>query len=216
VWLPLKIIVIFHLQRKAVVTEYKGIRIKNLNPDFKGDLAFSDCTKEALEMIELYDPRRFRRLQREVRTITNIEGNSIAAYRRTRRECEVNFSWLCEASDEGIHPERRGTDSYKWYLGYYAAVLVHEATHGQVHSFGIPYIRETRVRIERLCHTEEMRFAAKLPQDTYDFANDLIEPFDDTYYHTYWTQNTWGRFRGLVKRIEESRKRRKRRNGETD
>jgi hypothetical protein len=52
---------------------------------------FVDCTRDALDLIQKYDPRRFRRILREVRIIDNCALISSARYKRQYRCCEIVF-----------------------------------------------------------------------------------------------------------------------------
>jgi tetratricopeptide (TPR) repeat protein len=69
----------------------------------------------------------------------------------------------------------------------YAGVLIHEATHGLLFEKGIPYDKETRERVERLCHLESYRFAMH------------FEPgYADLYpgpYNPEWHKQSWARSR---------------------
>ncbi len=42
-------------------------------------------------------------------------------------------------------------------------VIIHEATHGRIHAFGIPYAPAMRDRIENACVAQEVAFARRLP-----------------------------------------------------
>ena len=46
----------------------------------------------------------------------------------------------------------------EWLIGWYACVLVHEATHGVIQSRGVAYSKKWRLRIEELCVKEEHKF----------------------------------------------------------
>jgi hypothetical protein len=169
----------------TVREEYGGVRISEGGLR-RSDSFFVECTKDALKLVETHDPRRFRRIQREVRFIANRPGAMLGFYDATNRLCGINFTCLEEWASGWLSPEYRGRDEYLWFIAYYAATIIHEATHGTIASGGMPYLPATRVRIERLCTREEQRFAARLPQDRYDFANDLIEPFDEKRWYPYW------------------------------
>jgi hypothetical protein len=214
--LPLTLIVSIHNQRKVVTSEYKGIRLLNYNPDFEGDTTFAECTKDALALIEQHDPRRFQRIQREVRSIESRVEETIGRYQRKGRRCVIDFARYQELTNEVLNPQNRGTDEYRWYLAHYATTLIHEATHGKIYSFEIPYMDDNYVQIERLCCREEQRFAARLPQDTYDFANDLVEEFDSTFWDNHRKQSFLQHLRVRLKRYDENEERQCRRKNETD
>jgi len=87
-----------------------------------------------------------------------------------------------------------------WLIGYYACVLVHEATHGVICSRGIPYSRELRSRIERLCVTEEQRFLIHLTITHPDLASGLYREFDASKWRASWNATRTERFLAVIKR----------------
>jgi len=126
-----------------------------------------------------HDPRRFRRVQREahvvvVRSLRDMSGG----YKRLGRRIFLNFTHLQAAEEYGPNHAY-----YEWFVAWWACTIVHEATHGALYSRYIPYTRETYLRIERMCHDEEARFAARLPPTPlFDYAAQLVEPFDANWY----------------------------------
>jgi hypothetical protein len=190
--------------RSRAKAEYKGIRIVDLNFDDTDDQAFIACTLDALRLIEEHAPRHFRRIQREVRYIVNQDLSTGGQYLRVFRQCIVDFPRYQDYSEGSLDPRCREGEDYLWYLAYYAATLVHEATHGHLYSRGMPYLRETRVRIERICHTEEERFVARLPDEDYDFPS-LIKPFDETKWNSYWNRTRRQEINLRFARIQKNR-----------
>ena len=69
---------------------------------------------------------------------------------------------------------------------YFAKVLVHESTHGVVASRGIRYAPELRLRIEKLCVTEENRFLNRLALTHPEIAENLHQDFDPTRWEKSW------------------------------
>jgi hypothetical protein len=58
-----------------------------------------------------------------------------------------------------------------------ACLLVHEAQHGRLARYGIPYNRAYRIRIERLCVSAEREFLTRLPECG-TFLEELERSFD--------------------------------------
>ena len=114
------------------------------------DRHFVPWTFFAIKLVEQYDERRFRRIQRYIDFIVNTECDSPANYSSVTRACKV---------DMRVFPYHERSP---WYRILYAGILVHEATHGWIAARGIPYSEQYRLRIERLCHLEERRFLTKI------------------------------------------------------
>ena len=72
-------------------TSFEGIRIVDLSMRRQVDRRFQEDTVAALNLIKSLDPRRFRRIQREIHYIVNTERLSWAGYARPLRECEVDY-----------------------------------------------------------------------------------------------------------------------------
>src|SRR4051812_27705814 len=143
----------------SIRDRFDGIRIANINYSADNGQAFTAFTKHALRLIEQKDPRRYRRVRREIRYIANVPLLSGAAYRRSVRCCEIDFDRYY------VPPEDL---AYEWQLARFAAIIVHEATHGHLFTLAIPYTEETWIRVERICHAEETRFLARLSGKHYD------------------------------------------------
>lgn len=144
----------YHLKRliywSGEMAVYRGIKICDLNEDDTDDERFLEMTKCALDLIETSDPRRFRRVLREIHRIVNSDLLAVASYHRLHRVCRIDFGRM----DFKEEPE--------WALRYYACTIVHEATHGHLYSKFVAYSRTTRERVERLCCLEEKRFLKTL------------------------------------------------------
>lgn len=90
-------------------------------------------------------------------------------------------------------------------LRAYACSLVHEATHGAIRARNIAYTQANRIRIERLCHKEEWRFAQRLNDGETDWAKLLVGDFDETGWHLYWYGSRWTRAKLLLRRARQSK-----------
>jgi hypothetical protein len=187
-----------HLQRAKPSAISGDIRIVDANLNPSDDETFTHVVLSALALIERHDPRRRSRIDREISFIVNRELVSWGLYSQEGRICSIDF---------GRHPLNPEEEHYHWHLARFACLLIHESTHAYLHSKNIPYTRRTRLRIERICHREERRFAARLPTDRYNFGRDLIRPFDGSRWEAYWNLSFRAWFRLLWKRLDESEER---------
>jgi hypothetical protein len=142
------------------VGEHSGIGFLDTSRAEQARRDFITRTTEALDLIRRVDPRRFERLRVHINYIVHQElAFAYAKYDGQLRACYVDFTQL----HFDKHPEMM--------LWGYAAILVHEATHGVVQGFGIPSRRRNRERIERLCDAESARFLrhkSERAADTWD------------------------------------------------
>jgi hypothetical protein len=192
--LPFAAFLGFANQRSALGS-HRGITICASSFSRVPGREFLQRTREALELVEHFDARRFRRIQREIRFIVHTELPSGANYRRVGRFCCVDFARYDFAKDRD------------WYLRGYAATLVHEATHGAMYSRYIGYTGYRRLRIERLCRAEELRFLRRLDTPDRPWSEQIVGPFDEQYFLQYYGANLLSRVRIMCKRIAEVRKR---------
>src|SRR5262249_6875720 len=110
--------------------------------------------------------------------------------------CEVNFAWFPFAES----PER-----HEWLLAQYAALLIHEATHGRLHALYFHYNAATRLRIERICTAEARRFVAQLRSEQHNLTYAVVA-FDPRRWRRTWEQTpgerrreTWFQLKAVLK-----------------
>ena len=116
------------LLNSAECESFEGIKLVDFSARRKTQHRFQVDTLAALRLIKSVDPRRFRRIRREIKMIVNSEYSSFGSYKRLGKRCEIDYNRF----DFTKHPE--------YYLWWYATVLVHEATHGAIYSKQIHYI----------------------------------------------------------------------------
>ena len=108
----------------------------------EGDRSGIAALHQALDLLELSDPRRFQRLQQHVRALQLVTLSVfLGRYKPGSRTCQL---------DRRAVLDRPTIET--------AATIVHEATHAVLSQRGIGYGREIRDRVERLCRLEELRF----------------------------------------------------------
>ena len=137
----------------AMATRRKvhGIKIRAAAPvDEEANRRALDMVEAALHLIAQYDPRRMRRIVRDVEWILITRTTYASAYyERDWKMCVINRSYLTDAGASAA-----GT----------AATIVHEATHARLLACGIPYDEPLRPRVEALCYAEGANFARRLPE----------------------------------------------------
>lgn len=187
-----------YLYSISTVGTFKGIHIAEIHPRATEDPAsIVRIVKDALELIERKDPRRFRLIQREVKFIVNeVVAPDGAQYHRFARLISTDLTRYCER----IEADK---EHYDWYVASLATTFVHEATHGRIFSFHIAYTKPLRERIESLCCREQKRFASRLDTTRYDFTNTLVADFDPVRWQESWNATPWQRMKKYVKHCRE-------------
>ena len=177
------------LQRKCEVGQFAGIHIADIRG---GAPAFLNTVVSALELIKLHDPRRFRRVERHVRWIANSTvSHGGQCYCGQTQTCRIDF----ENEAVAKHGELATV--------LYAARIVHEATHGVVGTRleGVSGSIELRLRIERLCFSEERRFLQKLCICYPSVAPLLHTPFPESTYLQMWSRSKIQVIAALFRRL---------------
>ncbi len=177
-------------------TTSDGIEIIDTSLRGKTDERFRVDTVDALQLIKSFDPRRYHRIQREVKRIVNSENWQFASYSRSDKTCEIDYGRVVDRFD----PDER-----EWYLWWYATTLIHESTHGAIYSRRIAYTSRLRARIEHLCHTEEKRFAKRADTAERQWSDALVGLFDESRWHSAWSMTRWRAIKQFLARIKEAR-----------
>jgi hypothetical protein len=149
------LVLLLHCCRQ--VPRSHGIPLYNLSTKPGSDDLLFSCVTQSLELISQIDPRRFQRFRTEVKAILNTRLLTTARYQRLGRVCLIDLNAWEFAAD----PE--------FSIKSLACTLVHEATHGQIYSKLIPYRRQTRQQIEKLCTVEQLRFARRFEDPAYNW-----------------------------------------------
>jgi hypothetical protein len=107
-------------------------------------------TIEALRLIELHDPLRYRRMTQDLHRVLvqRFLPGALGNFNARLRACLLNENFV--AHDDTT-------------LQMIAATIVHEATHARLDKCRIAYEESLRARIEAVCFRREIAFAAKLP-----------------------------------------------------
>lgn len=127
-------------------------------------LFFQRCVA-ALDLLRAFDRRRFERLRRDVRGIAlTTRGGSY--YDHSLRHIFLDVDLIHNS------PE------------YIAATLVHEATHARIYHAGVRNYSAQRDRHERLCISQEIAFASRLPG-----AEALVERISEGLRRPWWNEH---------------------------
>lgn len=153
------------LCKRFLIDEICGIGIADVNCSDPRSSAFRIKTRQALDLIRTHDPRRFLRVQKYIRYIRNTALHCAGKY-CSGNMCELDFGrW-----DFSQHPEKT--------LYGYAAVIVHEATHGYLRAKGFGRTKRNWMQLERICRSEENRFLSRLAPPMCDHLQRPFNPGD--------------------------------------
>jgi hypothetical protein len=152
---------------------------------------FTRIITAARKLIKETDPRRFRRVQRQIRFIVSCTRPfGGGAYFSDTKSCDFDFVVI------------RSDGDVEFYTPWYACALVHESTHGYLQSRGIPYTPENRTRIEKLCVAEEQRFAKRLVLSPHVSAwLQETQVFNPRRWERSWKTTSWKAFVLTMRRI---------------
>ena len=175
------------LLRGSQIAQFGDISVCDLS---KGEPEFKTVMLAALQLLKDTDLRRFARVNRHLKWISNIAlSRGGAQYRHDLQACMIDF----------VKPE---TDAqFPYYVAWYASVLVHEATHGVLRTRSILYSRELRTRIKHLCVTEQNRFAHRLESTQPKVAKYVHQEFDEADWHVSWNRKPAPDFLALLRRL---------------
>jgi hypothetical protein len=112
---------------------------------------------EALMLIHSLDPKRLKRIRRDVERILVFHARNSQFW---------VGQWTCMLEERLVRESS---------AALVASVLVHEATHARLYRAGIPYWPDLRSRIEALCTREEIAFASRLPRDRFRNTDNYIQ-----------------------------------------
>ena len=134
----------------AEVGCFDGIRLVDARWRDGSRLSFRITIEESLRLVASRDPRRYTRIRQYIKWVVNRVSNTMGAeYDFRRRMCSIEYDDMTGVDRDVVS-------------AFYACILVHEATHGAIESRGIRMSPDNRVAVERLCTTEQNRFATRL------------------------------------------------------
>ena len=172
------------------VGRFDGIGLAHLRWRDDSRELFRETILAALRLIQERDPRRYARVKRHLKWITNAVSNTLGAgYDHTIHACNLELQDLREVS-------------YEVHVAFHACTVVHEATHGVIEARRIPYTEKNRIRIERLCTAEQNRFAGRLSAHAPEHypARLLQVVFDKEAWHEEWAMTRGQWLKALMRR----------------
>src|SRR6266568_5963531 len=104
--------------------QFDGITVGLLSPDPESVDTLFRKVHEALDMIATYDPKRLRRIQRDV------QGLCVGSAPNDRRGSSGEYTRLCLVSETYV-------SSHDTSTAQIASTIVHEATHVRIYGAGI-------------------------------------------------------------------------------
>ena len=142
----------FRLGRRARI---QGFDVRALLPSRTEWQVIKTRIGEALRLIELHSPVRFRHLQRDIRRIWVTGIPSRGVFVHDYALCLIDFDYAA------------ATDTRTEEL---ALTLVHEGMHARLRRCGFGYEEAIRARIERICIRSELSVARRFSD-----CSDIIE-----------------------------------------
>jgi hypothetical protein len=133
----------------AETRSIRGIRVAvvNTRPDIDTERVLRRLDG-ALELIERYQPWRFRRLRNDFAQILVQRYPCRAAYDPRSRTCLIELTFLNNPS---------------FSEAQIASSIVHEAMHARLDRMGVRVREEQKSREERLCRRAEIEFGLAVP-----------------------------------------------------
>lgn len=174
------------LYSTCAVCEVDGLKIVDMRDKNDG---YVESITSSLEMIKIYDPKRYKRVLSEASWIvnTNEVGTYGGQYKRRTKSCILNFDNFDE--------------DQRLVSAYFGGMIVHEATHGLMDTKGIHYTHENKVQIERICSAEENRFYRRIVAVYPEYEGRLVRVFDSSDWEESWGMSKWEKAFHSFKRI---------------
>jgi hypothetical protein len=185
--------------RKCRVAEHDGICIADvsLRKDLKP--VFASYINQALDLVAAKDPRRYRRIRKNIQFIVHKElVRAFAICRPCEQACFI---------DLGHTVDRERTKKVSVFL--VATSLVHEATHAEIFRRGVAWNRKNAPRMERICVAEETRFAGRVNATYHAAFKKVFSDMSrwDGIWKEHYRMTAWQRVAALWRRRSESRRR---------
>ena len=177
------------LQRLYRVGEFEGIQLADTCRGPEGS-QYKRVLVSSLRLLRERDHRRFDRVRRHLAWIVRcrMPFQAMAEYDHATRTCRMAFNDEMLPADPDC------------CIAWFAAVLVHEATHALLLTHGIPYTGSLRTRAERLCLQEQNRFLKRLRPEIADALN---TEFDVSRWQESWKRTKRDILQEMLRVIRE-------------
>ncbi len=180
------------LSKSSIITEIDGIKICDIRKNEKrNDTDYLKTIVSSIDLIRNVDPKRYKTFRNEVSWITTcqIDFGAAAVYRRINKSCVINFVKYHE--DEMLECVQ------------YAAILVHEATHGLLETKGFDSKKNRILQIERICTTEANRFLRKVENVYPGYGDILKKEFNPLKWNYFWNTPKWKKIYHGIKQYKK-------------
>jgi hypothetical protein len=183
--------ILLWILKSSEIAKFDGIILADPRNRDNRTPHFQEIIFAALQLLKATDRCRYARVRRRLAWVTyaRLAIRGSAEYAHSTRTCSID---LLEPSAD-YAPD--------FLAGWYASILVHEATHGEIASRGIQYSLEHRVRIERLCVIQEQKFIRRLAVNNPTLAAHLHYEFDAANWNWSWNATRWERLKIEMRRI---------------
>jgi hypothetical protein len=84
---------------------------------------------------------------------------------------------------------------------FFAGIIVHESTHGLLHTKGVGSDKARRVQVERICTAEENRFYKRAEYYFPEYEGTLVHDYDPGNWEYSWNTPKHKRFIHEISRI---------------
>jgi hypothetical protein len=145
------------LQGNSHRVDVRGIQVIGTTTP-GGDHDMIPKVVSAINLIAETDPRRFARLQQDIRRIVIVPiAGARGAYVLRSRACYLDAATVSQFSSTTL-----------------TTLIVHEATHARIEHAGVRQWPDRKLRYERICVRAEIAFAERLPRDRYPYTDQWI------------------------------------------
>jgi hypothetical protein len=147
---------------------------------------------QSLELIRQIDARRFRRVLDQTKWLVDMALHSgySGQYHHRLKATLIDYEHISSEND-------------LWNAGYFAGLIVHEATHGVLCDRGIVTTKNNRVQIERICRAEQNRFLLELNHVESNLGTDLQRKFDPEDWTPAWNSTNVRKAISLIRRVRK-------------
>lgn len=114
---------------------------------------FQRVIEDALTLIRDADPHLYQMIIREVKMIKTANHRSVGGYYPYIKTCIIDYQKFLTMNKH---------KDYSSMVILCARIIVHEAMHGRLYSWGIPYIAPTKRRCEQICQRAEKRLLRRM------------------------------------------------------
>jgi len=181
------------LYSRCVISRIDGISIVSTRDDHAD---FLRVITLSFDLLRTYDPRRLQRITSATKWVVDCsvpDGARSGEFHHQQSAIVIDFVFSDDFGDDLRH------------AAFFAALLVHESTHGFLLDRGFNYTKELRIQTERICVAEENRFLARLDKVYPGLGESLTIKFNAEHWKEPWTRGKRDDAKMRFKRVFERR-----------